>query len=130
MSTNKTQNYGLHAWEPQDDFLRQEFNENFAKLDAQAVRMCFGSYTGDCSSTGTTPQRIELGVRPKVVFSVREKGYGNRSPLYQYGGFAGVECSMLDTIQLDESGFTVSNSDSNNLIMNAINTVYYYAAFL
>ena len=35
MSTNKTQNYGLHAWEAEDDFLRTEFNENFEKLDTE-----------------------------------------------------------------------------------------------
>ncbi len=34
MSTNKTQNYHLHAWEAGDDFLRTEFNENFAASDA------------------------------------------------------------------------------------------------
>ena len=34
MSTNKTQNYALHAWEPEDDFLREEFNQNFAAIDA------------------------------------------------------------------------------------------------
>ncbi len=33
MSTNKTQNYHLHAWEASDDFLRSEFNENFAAID-------------------------------------------------------------------------------------------------
>ena len=34
MSTNKTPNLQLHAWEPTDGFSRAEFNDNFAKLDA------------------------------------------------------------------------------------------------
>ena len=34
MSTKKTRNYQLHQWEPADNFLRAEFNENFTKLDA------------------------------------------------------------------------------------------------
>lgn len=34
MSTNKTTNYNLHAWVPEDDFLRSEFNDNFAGIDA------------------------------------------------------------------------------------------------
>ena len=34
MSTNKTQNYNLHAWALEDDFLTREINENFAALDA------------------------------------------------------------------------------------------------
>lgn len=34
MSTNKTENYQLHAWALEDDFLTSEMNENFAALDA------------------------------------------------------------------------------------------------
>lgn len=34
MSTNKTEHYGLHSWEGDDDFLRSEMNENFGKLDS------------------------------------------------------------------------------------------------
>lgn len=33
MSTNKTTNYNLHSWVPEDDFLRSEFNDNFTSLD-------------------------------------------------------------------------------------------------
>ena len=33
MSTNKTPNYDLHSWVPQDDFHMTEINENFTKLD-------------------------------------------------------------------------------------------------
>ena len=31
---NYTPNYGLHQWEPGDNFLRTDFNADFAKLDA------------------------------------------------------------------------------------------------
>lgn len=33
MSTNKTPNYQLHSWTPDDDFRFHEVNENFTKLD-------------------------------------------------------------------------------------------------
>ena len=33
MSTNKTPNYDLHSWVPQDDFHMTEINENYTKLD-------------------------------------------------------------------------------------------------
>ena len=36
MSTNKSGHLNLHLWEPEDDFLRTEFNENFETLDAGA----------------------------------------------------------------------------------------------
>ena len=29
-----TENFGLHQWVPEDDFLRTDFNEDFAKIDA------------------------------------------------------------------------------------------------
>lgn len=34
MSSKKTQNLELHVWEPEDLFLREEFNENTEKIDA------------------------------------------------------------------------------------------------
>ena len=34
MSSRKTTNHSLHLWDPQDTFLRTEFNENTEKLDA------------------------------------------------------------------------------------------------
>lgn len=71
MSTNKTENYHLHAWEAGDDFLRSEFNENFAAIDEalgglpinKKLRLLVGSYLGDF----TGGRSIDLGFRPKVV---------------------------------------------------------------
>lgn len=34
MATNHTENYQLNLWEPEDAFLRTEFNENTEKIDA------------------------------------------------------------------------------------------------
>ena len=34
MSTNKTKNLKLHSWEPTDRFTREEFNDNWAGIDA------------------------------------------------------------------------------------------------
>ena len=39
MSTNKSTNLNLHLWEPGDDFLRTEFNENFQKVDELAGKL-------------------------------------------------------------------------------------------
>lgn len=33
MATNYTANYGLCQWEPQDNFIREEFNQDNAKID-------------------------------------------------------------------------------------------------
>ena len=50
MSTNKSEHLSLHLWEPVDDFLRTEFNENFEAID----RMCGTILTpaGEVSACG------------------------------------------------------------------------------
>ena len=37
MATNSSEHLGLHLWEPTDQVLRTEFNENWQKLDAAAA---------------------------------------------------------------------------------------------
>ena len=65
MSTKRTENYQLHAWEPGDDFLLAEINENFARLDT-ATRVVTGTYTGDgtAQQTVTEPSPSRLRVTP------------------------------------------------------------------
>lgn len=79
MSTNKTEHYALHAWEPGDDFLRTEFNENFAAVDAvlgempanKKLKLVTGTYTGD----GKVNQTISLAFAPKVmIVACRDSG--------------------------------------------------------
>ncbi|MCI8539257.1 MAG: hypothetical protein HFF18_11460 [Oscillospiraceae bacterium] len=76
MSTNKSQNLKLHLWEPEDNFLRTEFNENFAAIDTaidaaakaeaearnaaiQEVKRSISS-TGSSSSSAVSSLRTEL----------------------------------------------------------------------
>ena len=45
-----TEHYHLHQWEPEDNFLRTDFNEDFRVLDkalALKPEILSGSYTGD-----------------------------------------------------------------------------------
>lgn len=86
-----TPNYGLHQWEPGDNFLRTDFNQDFVKIDTalqakadktalaqkadqsalEAVqtlaegrcRVVTGSYMG----TGKAGITVNLGGRPKAV---------------------------------------------------------------
>ena len=68
MSTNKTQNCQLHAWELGDDFLTSEINENFALIDGvlpqnRRLAVAAGSYLGN----GKSNRLFKLPFRPKVV---------------------------------------------------------------
>ncbi|OUQ82657.1 hypothetical protein [Flavonifractor sp. An10] len=77
-----TSNYQLHQWVPEDDFLRTDFNEDFAKIDAalgeaatesdlavirgnllDKCRAYCGTFLGD----GTASRVVNIGVRPYAV---------------------------------------------------------------
>ena len=89
-----TENYQLHQWVPEDDFLRTDFNTDFQKIDAALAgleankaaqsnlaalqssisaaqstangraRAIKGTFTGN----GSAPRTISIGGMPKIVF--------------------------------------------------------------
>lgn len=91
MSTNKTQNYQLHAWEPGDDFLLSEINANFAKLDQlihsrfsalpKGLKLVVGSYEGD----DTQVRNFDVGFRPKMVLVAATGLYDGHNTLLSDG---------------------------------------------
>ena len=133
MSTNQTENYQLHVWEPSDDFLREEFNENFAALDAAlaaGARFASGRYTGD----GQAEQIIELGFTPKAVLVLPSAGnfFANGSPSYTSGGLAvqGFPASKGEgqtLVSICEGGFTV-HFVRDYVGTNYSGETYHYAA--
>ncbi len=133
MSSLKTEQYQLHHWEPGDSVLREEFNENFAKLDV-STRLFFGSYTGD----GAAERLISLPITPKAVLLFTRDGkvniqYGNYR--LTYGGMALPGCpvyadnSKIDiALEVTTSGFTAHHSDSSSCRCNKTSIVYHYLA--
>ena len=100
-----TEHYQLHQWVPEDDFLRTDFNTDFAKIDAalaglaadleesEAARetlagrpeLTWGSYAG----SGEETQSVSLGFAPRAVLSLTAGGYTYRSQSGRgYGGLA------------------------------------------
>lgn len=138
MSTNKTENYGLHAWEPGDDFMRTEFNENFQKLDAalaglqsslgNKLEIVTGSYTGNDAATRT----ITLGFRPKLVIVVTRDGltYTGYDVHCQAGGFFTPNMTTVP-FTFTDSGFTVKQTSGNYSMTSDSKDVnpFYYIAF-
>ena len=130
MSTNKTQNYQLHSWVPEDKFLRAEINENFTKLDGSA-RVVMGSYTGD----GVDSRQITLGFQPRAVLVFNANGQTSSS--YNiYGGLALPDGPVMYNevafaLEVTAQGFTVRYakiSSSYYLDSNHQGTVYRYFA--
>jgi len=126
MSTKKTEHLGLHAWEPQDEFLRSEFNENFQKLDGILVT---GSYMGD----GKGERRIDLGFKPAAVLLCNNTGQmGFAAGVNQTAGGLFFEGCPIDgtssrlAAEVTETGFRVRHIECNQV--NAQNTRYHYLA--
>ena len=110
MSTNKTENYGLHAWVAGDDFLREEINENFALLDG-AVEECqvvVGTYMG---TGGSTTQTITLGFRPKAVLSLTNRVAHSSSSSGRNRATLALDGANVDGyLTITDTGFQVSNA--------------------
>ena len=132
MSSQKTEHYQLHKWEPGDDFLREEFNENFEKLDG-AARVVTGTYTGD----GNSSQLIHLGFQPQAVLVIDQSGEicnGYNS----YGGLALLETPMrlnssLVSVTVEPTGFRVyyiyNSGTPWTVYTNKSNNIFHYLAF-
>lgn len=122
MATNRTEQYGLHLWEPGDDFLREEFNENFAALDA-AARVVTGVYTGD----GAASQSIELGGRAKAIIVTNEAGMVNLNyTLYGGVAFPGYATAV---VTVTATGFAVYGDSTNSAVRgNILGAAYHYIA--
>ena len=108
MSTKKTRNYQLHQWEPADNFLRAEFNENFTKLDAVLK-------TPEAST-----RRIELGFRPKMVLLASSESLSI--------GVLAIDQTVAGAkwVVIDDTGFTVYHGLYST---DLARYTYLYAAF-
>lgn len=76
MSTYKTPQYQLHRWEPGDSFVREEFNENFTKLDAAlvALRDTPGDLVAGRVYVAFDSVTVYLGFAPSMVMYVSGNG--------------------------------------------------------
>jgi len=127
MSAQKTEHYQLHQWDPGDDFLRAEFNENFAALDA-SVRIVFGSYVGDRQAT----RFIDLGATPRAVLLM---GANNNTKSTDGGlAFPGIPAvygaDNYMVLSVEEGGFNVYYRSSPYVESNNSNYAHHYIAFI
>ena len=148
MSANKTANYHLNQWEPEDKVLREEFNadnlaiENaltaLAAADAaeSAARQSLSSSIGrkgNCSvgtfaytGTGTSTTTISF---PRVPLAFIVNGYvgtlfgwGSRNVAYLASGSRG-------TVSWSGATFQFTTTYSPEAQLNAKNETYYVTAF-
>ena len=123
-----TTNYQLHQWEPSDNFLRTDFNEDLKKIDEAIkgiethteqklkgkVEMITGSYSGNGAQ-----QSIALGFRPKVVII----------PTGQVYSAIAVDSRGLQMLNITDNGFQVEYFEGHAFTVNAEGYSYNYLAF-
>ena len=132
---NYTQNYQLHQWEPDDHFLRTDFNTDLEKIDdalGEKSGIVTGTYTGNSSAS----QSVNLGFQPKAVLVMENTGLaGTGGGTYSqiYGGLAlpekPVEVAKTMALQIRGTGFTVYNyPDFDYIRINRADKTYHYMA--
>lgn len=111
MASGQTSNYGLNQWAAEDKVLREEFNQDNARLDATIPKIVAGTYIGD----GTENRTIDLGFTPKLVFVCNDTGTVYSSSTYfsnYHGGLAfpehPVEGGGVVYLTIVENGFQVT----------------------
>ena len=129
-----TEHYGLHQWEPNDNFLRTDFNKDFKTIDGalgEKSGIVVGTYAGNSAES----QSISLGFQPKAVLVVERSsmmGFGNDSTPQVYGGLALWDKPVQTdagrvALKLTSTGFTVYNySDYDYIRINRSSRTYYY----
>ena len=127
MMGTKTEHYQLNQWEPGDNFLRVDFNEDNAKIDAALASkydLIFGSYQGNDAAS----QFISLGFTPKAVFVFSSSGQMATEDTVRYmGGFAVDSMDYPSGVIISENGFTVEYNRDRRLWQNSSSTHYYMA---
>lgn len=128
---NKTEHYQLNQWDPEDDFLRTDFNEDNAKIDAALGSKCgvvFGTYVGD----GTASRTISIGFTPDILYTCTQHGNAGSPSGSQmiYGGLCAPGHPVGgNVITIVENGFRLTHNDNAFLRPNLTNMKYHYIAF-
>jgi len=123
MSSGKTEHFSLHQWAAGDNFLRGEFNENFARIDS-AVAAKASVVVGSYEASSASPLAVELGFQPVAV--LLEATDGSRASLPPYGGLllpgAPLMYGKEAQAEITPTGFRVSGR-------NLTGSKHYYLAF-
>ena len=130
MSSQKTEHYQLHQWQPQDQVLREEFNQNFTKIDAVVGGLlATGVYAGDDKIDRT----IELPFTPSAILVIQSYPY--LCDTYTVRGGLAVQGSpvlsnTVECVTIVEKGFVVHNlyQDGYAARTNCRNYYYHYIA--
>lgn len=130
-----TEHYGLHQWEPEDPFLRTDFNTDFLKIDTalgEKDESVLGVYIGD----GTESREITLGFQPRALYLCSQGGlFGAEEGMYKvYGGMAMPGHPVVDqghnnevAVEITATGFQVHQEATYRKVNTSGWTYHYHA---
>ena len=137
MASGQTEHYSLNQWQPEDQVLREEFNQDNAKIDAALPRFITGSYVG----TGETEitKHYSLGSRPKMVIVRTENTYSGNT--YDRGLLlTEAACIFFNSNGtymrepgnpggIEDDGFYIYHDDVTNTSLNRQGVLQHYWAW-
>ena len=118
MASNQTTNYGLHLWEPEDNFLRTEFNDNNEILDemlAEVMASVPNVQTGNYTGNGSASRTFNFSFPPRLLLiSSHSTGVGHQ--ILVSGQTTACPCggSTLVSVAWTGNSVTLSVADSIN----------------
>ncbi len=126
MSSLKTQHYQLHQWQPSDEVLRAEFNENFGKIDAAVGGLlATGVYAGD----GQINRTIELPFTPSALLVIQNFPYLCDTYTVRGGLAMRNSPAVVNTtegVTIVENGFVVHNFYLDGYAARTNSSDFYY----
>lgn len=148
MASNQTEHYGLNQWSGDDNFVRTDFNEDNAKIDAALAgkadqvkmeqlaaavdlkcRVKINFYTGD----GAETRHIDLSLPIKALLLEDQYGERGSSSVVHCGLMLG-EGSLGDPnyplAKLSGGVLTVHHWGGNSASLNRNGNEYRYIAFV
>ena len=149
MATNHTSNYQLNQWEPTDQVLHTDFNEDNAKIDAAlkslnttvqqhttqisqvqtALSKCGTCkfYRSDYTGDGQDTRAFSFPSKPVIIFLTRESG--NSFIIHPNAASASVEGAYIG-LSWSGSTLTITNQTQYFSAFNTKDTSYHMLALL
>lgn len=132
-----TPNVSLHQWEPEDPFLRQDFNQDFQKIDAaiQAARVAPACKHGTYKGMGGTIT-LNIGFEPSfLVLFPASTADGAAEDIIAVMGVSGLMFQITRSSSnglyrncvFNDNGFLLTDNSDHG--MNVSNVTYHYIAF-
>lgn len=143
MASGQTSNYGLNQWAAEDKVLREEFNQDNAKIDeamhelqANVMRTAVGSYVGSGQHGSSAPNHLEFDFVPKVIIivadekNIMENGTvlitGQRNSAGIGTAYSGSNCLNL-SISWAGTGLSWYSLNASSQLNEADTTYFYFA---